>query len=182
MSDPVWAGDLADFLAEAWRRLEAAEGAARHPALATSGDAGPELRTVVLRSADRSTATLEIHTDAASPKVAQLRRRARASLLVWDPAAALQIRIDARISIRSGASAGAWWDRVPRKVRQRYGGTAPGAPVAAPEDVVDAADPGRFAVLRAYADRIDLLHLGAERQRRAVYLSADGFAGCWVAP
>ena len=182
MTEPDLSMDLPDLLDEVWRRLEAREGAARNPVLATVGASGPEVRTIVLRAADRQAATLEMHTDAATPKVAQLRRQPRASLLVWDADAALQIRLDARISIRSGASAHDVWAKVPDAARTRYGGRVPGTPIPGPDGDEGTADPERFALLRAYVYRLDVLQLGAARNRRAVYAVEDGFAGRWVAP
>lgn len=181
MTDAAWAETLPALLGEVWRRIEAGEGAARHPVLATTGDGGPEVRTLVLRAADRSDGTLEMHTDAASPKVAQLRRRPRAAILIWDEDAALQTRLHARVSIRSGASAATVWGKVPADVRQRYGGTVPGKQIDTPEGAETAGDLARFAVLRAHVYRIDVLHLGHPR-RRALYSFDDGFAGRWIAP
>ncbi len=183
MTDLDWAHSLPSLLGEAWRRLEAAEGAARNPALATTGHNGaPEIRTVILRSADRQAGTLAFHTDAESPKVAQLRRRPRAAILVWDAEVSLQVRLDARISVLSGSSSSSAWADVPEHARSRYGGSLPGTPISAPEAAEDGADLARFAVLTAYVHRIDALHLGASRHRRAVYRIEDGFAGRWVAP
>lgn len=181
MNDPPWTETLAALLDEVWRRLEAGEGAARHPVLATAGDGGPEVRTVVLRAADRAVATLEIHTDAVSPKVAQLRRRPRAAILVWDAEAALQTRLHTRVSVRSGASAATVWSKVPAKARLRYGGTPPGTPIETPESAEQTGALDRFAVLRAHVYRIDVLHLG-RHHRRALYAAENGFAGRWIAP
>ncbi len=136
----------------------------------------------MLRAADRAARTLEFHTDAAASKVAHLRRRPRAAVLVWDPQASLQTRLDARISVLTGTSASDVWANVPERARTRYGGSLPGAAIPDPETADDTADLRRFAVLTAYVHRIDALHLGDDRQRRAVYRIEDGFGGAWVAP
>jgi hypothetical protein len=181
MTDPVWAQDLDALFGEVWRRLEAGEGASRLPALATLGEDGPSVRTVVLRSADRDGASLEIHTDVASAKVRDLRRTPEAALHVWDAELSLQIRLGVRVRVAEGAAAADAWSRVPEDARRRYGGTEPGAELGAPGDRREVAEPARFAVLVAQVHRIDALHLG-RMQRRALYLAADGFAGAWIAP
>ena len=72
-----WASDLAQLYAEAWLRLARGvhdrHAPARHPTLATvSPDGRPQARTVVLRAADITAATLDIHTDLRSAKIGDL--------------------------------------------------------------------------------------------------------------
>jgi pyridoxine/pyridoxamine 5'-phosphate oxidase len=181
MTDPAWAREPGALLGEVWRRLEAGEGAARQPALATVGEDGPSVRTVVLRGADRARASLEMHADVASAKVRHLRRTPEASVHVWDAEASLQVRLAVRVRVVEGAAAADAWARVPEGARCRYGGTEPGARLASPLDRLEAAEAMRFAVLAARVHRIDALHLG-QTHRRALYLAADGFAGAWIAP
>lgn len=176
---------LSAFLDEAWQRLSRGvadrRAGARHPVLATAGAQGPEARMVVLRGADRAAARLTIHTDAASGKVAELRADPRATLLVWEPRAQLQIRMRATALLRPGSADE--WARVPEGARRVYGGTpAPGTPIPAPDAHAPAAEPTRFLVVDCTLTEIDLLHLGRSRHRRARFTRADAWAGHWVAP
>jgi general stress protein 26 len=166
----------------AWSRLEAgvsdASAPARNLVLATVGPDGPEARTLVLRGADREAGTLEMHGDAASAKVAQLRADPRAAVHLWDAGASLQVRLRGEVEVISGEEADAAWERVPEGARFNYGGTpAPGEPIAAPVAHEPGAERGRFAMLRLRAREVEVLLLG-ERHLRAVF--ADGAR--WVAP
>lgn len=168
----------------AWSRIEAglsdSSAAARTPALATSGPSGPEIRTLVLRAADRAAGTLDLHVDAASPKVAQLGVDPRAALHVWDADASLQVRMRGRAEVLTGKAVEDAWEAVPEGARTNYGGTpAPGEPMPSLDAYQPGAERGRFAVLRFHADEIDALHLG-ERQFRAVF--GPGGLRTWVAP
>ncbi|MGY6410125.1 MAG: hypothetical protein ACXIUV_03735 [Alkalilacustris sp.] len=84
---PPWAATLPTLHAEAWARLVRGvhdrRAAARHPTLATvAADGAPQLRTVVLRAADRAQARLHVHTDLRSAKVGDLRAEPRAAVHV----------------------------------------------------------------------------------------------------
>lgn len=174
------------LLAQAWARLGRGvadrDAAARHPALATVGPEGwADARTVVLRGTVAESALLTVHSDAASAKIASLRADPRCSLLVWDARVSLQIRIRARATITVGETEA--WSRIPDAARAVYGATPhPGAPLATPEDQRPDPDLARFAVIDCRAEEIDLLHLGRDRHRRALYRRDDGWTGRWIAP
>lgn len=179
--------DPARLLAAAWARLAAgaasSANAARLLTLATVGTTGwPEVRTVVLRRADPTAGTLDIHTDLASAKVKELAALPRAALHVWDAEASLQIRLHAEVAVLSGPDAAADWARVPGPSRLGYGvRPPPGTPIPAPLAYDRPADPAAFAVLRCRVVEVDLLHLG-ERHRRARFRRADDWRGDWLAP
>ena len=183
-----WETRLEDTLAEVWRRLGRGvadrRAPARHPTFATvDAGGGPALRTVVLRAADPAAATLEVHTDAASDKAAELAREPRAALHVWDARARLQLRLAARAEAIVGAEAEARWTRVPEGARLAYGGTPPpGAPLERPEDHDPTPERARFLPLRLHLTEIETLHLGEDRHRRARFRAADGWSGRWIAP
>ena len=151
---------LSGMLDLAWSRLEAgvrdASAPARTPALATLGPEGPEIRTLVLRAADRGAGTLDLHADAASAKVAQLRADPRAALHLWDAGVSLQVRVRGRVSVLTGAEADEAWAAVPEAARSSYGGEpAPGRPLTSPEAREAGAERGRFAVLRLRAGALE---------------------------
>lgn len=177
---------LTAMLDDAWARIEAGTATADAPmrtcVLATVGQSGgARARTVVLRRADRPAATLEIHTDTASDKVAEIAAEPRGTVLFWDAGDMVQIRAEVRLSCRDGRPEE--WDRIPSGSRRAYGGTPPpGAPLTAPEAHDPTPDPARFAVLTARIDRLEILHLGSAPHKRAVFDATNGFAGRWIAP
>jgi hypothetical protein len=183
-----WYSELAATFDAVWREL--AQGvvdrhaAARHPALATVGrDGGGEVRTVVLREADREAARVAFHTDAAAIKVDEIRAAPRVALLVWNAHDRLQIRLRATAAVHTGAAVADIWGGLTAAERANYGGSpAPGTPIAAPDDHAAGADARRFAVVQGALDEIETLHLGPDRHRRARFTAADGWRGTWLAP
>ncbi len=184
MTEP-W-DELPATLDAVWHRLEEGAGdpgaPARHLVLATAGlDGGAEARLVVLRAADRIGARIDIHTDARTGKVAELGRDPRATLLAWDPAARLQIRLRADIAARPGTPRE--WAGLSDAARQLYGGAPPpGARLDRPDDHAASPAPDRFLVLTGRILRIETLRLGRSRHRRARFDRETGFAGHWCAP
>lgn len=156
---------------------------ARHPTLATvTCDGLPSVCTVVLRSVDRPSACLDIHTDVRSAKMSGLRARPHAALHVWDQSAHLQVRLDADVAILSGAEVAETWARVPMAARTSYGTVPdPGQPIESALAYTKNGDPDAFAVLRLQVLMIDILHLGPDH-RRARFDRSDGWQGQWLAP
>ena len=182
-----WFGTLEGIHARLWETLQTGVAVptapARHVVFATQGNDGwPEARTVVLRAANRRSAELEVHTDLHSGKVSSLAALPRAALQVWDPQDRLQIRVQAEVTVHSGAEVAAVWAKVPDPSRQSYGVTpAPGEPIPQALAYTKEPDAATFAVLRCQIRAIDAVHLG-ERHRRARFLRADGWAGQWLSP
>jgi len=182
-----WAADLNDLYAQVWTRLARGvrdrRAPTRHPTLATVTPEGkPQARTVVLRAADKSTGTLDIHTDLQSSKVVDLRATPFAALHVWDTAAHLQMRLEVTATILTGPDVAALWAEVPDGSRQSYGSLpAPGQPIAEALGYAKQSNPASFAVLRLTVQTVDALHLGAHH-RRARFDRDAGWAGAWLAP
>ncbi|MEO1677953.1 MAG: pyridoxamine 5'-phosphate oxidase family protein [Pseudomonadota bacterium] len=155
---------------------------ARHPILATSGvRGGGEARVVVLRAASRAAGTIEVHTDAASAKVAELQADPRATLLIWDEGARLQIRLRLNMSMRPGTEAE--WAWVPDPSRRAYGGTPPpGAALMAPDHHDPTPSMARFMIVEGEVLEIDALFLGAARHKRALFRRETAWEGEWIAP
>jgi hypothetical protein len=171
--------ELPALLDLVWSRLSHGVGdrshPARYPTLATLGPDGPELRTLILRRVDRGPGVLELNTDMASPKVAQIRADPRVALHVWVPQDQLQVRMRATAVVEQGDPE--LFAQLPPQVRTNYGGAAPGAePGPAPAD----GDPARFAAIRLTLHRIDALVLHEPRMR-AVFTAPD-WHGRWLAP
>ncbi len=184
MSDP---NDLDAFLKEAWQHLgrgvSDSRSPARYPTFATTApDGTPEARTVALRGASQSGATVEVHTDIETDKIASLRQTPVAALHIWLPKADLQIRLTAKVDILTGAAVEDAWIKVPEASRVSYGtNPKPGSPISHVYDYEKPSERSRFAVLHCHLIRMDLVHLG-QRHRRAIFVRADGWQGMWVAP
>lgn len=149
---------------------------ARHPTLATIGPDGPEVRTLVLRGACRAEGRLTLHTDAQSPKAAQIAADPRVALHVWLPRPRLQLRLTAHATLAPGDPAR--FAALPPEAQVNYGGAAPGTPLPAPEPPPD---PARFLEIACILRRIDVLSLDAMPHRRALYRREDGWQGAWIA-
>lgn len=190
---------LLSVLADAEARLAAAV-ADRHAPMHTPVVATPDgdLRVMVLRHAAPDLAMLRFHTDARAPKVAQFGAGARASVLAYDPAARVQLRLSGRARIeRDGPEAEAAWQAASAFSRRCYlAGQGPGAPLAEPgsalpEDLLarrpteaeTAQGRANFAVLLVAPDTLDWLRLDAHGGRRARFgRGATAWEGGWVAP
>jgi pyridoxine/pyridoxamine 5'-phosphate oxidase len=195
------AESLPDILAHAWSLLVRG-GADRksplHTPVVASVDAAglPQARVMVLRKADPVTAALRFHTDARSPKVAELDGRPM-SVLAYHPGENIQLRITglARIG-RDEDDVDRYWQQSTTFARRCYlAEQAPGTPLPGPASGLPAWAEGlqpteaqvaparpNFAVLWVGVTAIDWLHLANSGHRRARFSVADGWAGVWVAP
>lgn len=184
MSDP---NDLQAFLAKAWQHLTRGAADAKHPAryptfATVTPDSKPEARTVALRRADREAGIIEVHTDIATPKTAQLKQNPHAALHVWIPRADLQLRLSVTVQILTGPETEADWAKIPEASRVSYGTMPlPGTPIAQVYDYEKPSTRDRFAVLRGTLTTIDLVELGP-RHRRAAYDLGSNWRGTWLAP
>ena len=170
------------------------------PTIATRGEQAPALRTVVLRRSDRATRTLELHTDARSGKVAQLRLDPWMSWHFFDPDKHVQIRAQALAQLHErDAHARRTWEALSPSARVLYtSALAPGTPVEEPISglpsvresgpfAVPGADQGwaNFVVITSQLQELDVLVLGRRGHRRARYqwVEADQrWQRSWVIP
>jgi pyridoxamine 5'-phosphate oxidase len=191
--------DLPAIEADLWARLERGRADRKspwHTPVVSTADG--DLRVMVLRHADRAASRLRFHTDARSPKVAAVTASPRISILLYDPAAKLQLRCSGRGEIAvAGAAADAAWAASSAASRRCY--LAPAAPSsraktptsglpAAYEDrlpTLAESEAGRthFATLTVTLDRIDWLYLAHDGHRRALFERAgDQWAAGWLVP
>lgn len=173
--------------AKAWgilgRGVADAKHPARRPTFATvSPDGWPEARTVVLRSADQGAAEVTVHTDLYSDKIQSLKSNPRAALHIWVPQQNLQIRLQADVTILSGAATRPLWDKIPDHAQQSYGVTPPpGTKIDTGLEYVKDPDPATFAVLVCRLTFVDLVHLG-DNHRRASFSRGGDWQGQWLSP
>lgn len=193
--------DLADALDTCWRLLTRGAADRRSPihtpTVASVTAAGnPDARVMVLRAATRATATLRFHTDARSPKCADLDGRA-VSVLGYHPGESVQLRIagTARV-VGDGDEVDRIWAASTPFARRCYlveqapgmllPGPASGLPAWVEGRQPEVADlvPARanFALVMIDIAAIEWLHLAQTGHRRAVFRAVDGWVGQWRVP
>ena len=184
--------DLQQIPSVCWQLLregaDSATSAMHTPGLATSGDHGPSLRTVVLRYCDEDQRTLACHSDVRAAKILEAKNDPRASWLFYDRERKLQLRLAGLLSIHSDDGfADSRWDQTTALGRACYNmerspgqrllqpSGAPGRPGS--EREAQAAR-GHFAVLACRIDFMDWLLLSIHGHRRAQF---RWMKGCWEA-
>ncbi|MEL7301571.1 MAG: pyridoxamine 5'-phosphate oxidase family protein [Pseudomonadota bacterium] len=186
MSDEDWHETLPGVLNRAWELLIRGAHDAKHPArtptLATmSAEHGPQARTLVMRQVDRQAGTVTLFTDAATPKVTELKEDPRAQLHIWDKRSQIQLRLSVEVSMAPGAHE--TWQQMPEGAREVYGvEPAPGTPIAGPEAFDRTPNEEKFLELTLRLTRLELVTLGLPIHRRAAFRPDDGWAGEWLAP
>jgi hypothetical protein len=145
----------------------------RWPVLATKGGAYPGARMLVVRAFHRAALEIELHTDARSAKLDELRAAPACALLFFDKNSMVQLRVDGRARILDGQARDAAFARAPEGSMDDYRGRAPGddpdAPASAPS--LDAA--ANFAAISVSVERADLLVIArGGHERRFVDFTA----------
>lgn len=160
----------------------------RHVTVASVDEHGqPQTRTMVVRNFEPEQMTLFLHTDARSPKVAELTANPQVQLLFWHPAKSLQLRVSgaARFMEDDDHLASLWQD-IPHSARSDYQSRQPpGEQIALPGDSWRDETLGRsaFAVLTIDVMQIDWLRLSRKGHRRAlVAFDPQGRSSRWLAP
>jgi pyridoxamine 5'-phosphate oxidase len=148
--------------------------------LATSGiDGFPEARTIVLRGFDPVDRYFEFHCDRRSPKVEQIRREPRVSLVFHDHQAHWQLRVpaDATVHHRDEVCERAWRDSPPT-TRGNYacsvasGSEVPDGFVWVPPADLPVDSPEAFAnfvVVRCRFEMLDLYTLKPTAHERGIF-------------
>ena len=193
---------LADALDTGWRLLVRGGADRRspmHTPVVASIDAQghPDARVMVLRAADRALARLRFHTDARSPKCAQLHGRA-VSVLAYHPGEAIQLRVGgtARVVTQGDEIERIWTASTPFARRCYLVESPPGTPLAAPAsglpDWVEGRKPevaelvparANFALVMIDIAMIDFLHLAQSGHRRVLFQrDGDDWRGEWRVP
>lgn len=174
--DAVWT--------HAWARLLAGARGRADPfhqgVLSTMSEAGPQARYVVLRAVSADEGRVAFHTDARSPKLAELRADPRIAWTFFGHGE--QLRLAGTVTLHADdAPADAAWAALRRLSRRTYAvPRAPGAPV---DDATLAAARANFVLARVRIGSLDWLSLAATGHRRAAFRrTPDGWQGDWLAP
>ncbi len=198
--DPVM-DDLDAVQSGIWQRLVRGKADRRSPLhTPVVGTADGDLRVMVLRAVDPTTGRLRFHTDARSPKLAQIGGDAPVSLLFYDAGAKVQLRCrGVGRAEQSGPLADAAWAATAATSRRCYLATAAPSTVAAaptsglppewegvvPDLAATTAGRANFAILLVTLTRIDWLYLAHSGHRRALFArpsAADDWTGQWLVP
>lgn len=180
--------DLAQFLNTAWSALApqivADKRKAQVATLSTVGqDCAPAARSVVLRASDRSRASVDIFTDAATPKCAEIANDPRAALTLWREDLHLQLRLSGTIEIIEGTEAHVAWSNLPDLALPNYGVTPPpGSNIPTATSYTRQPNQARFAILRVTVFDMDVVSLSDPVHTRAFYERRDDWRGLWRAP
>jgi len=164
--------------------------------LGTNSDFGVDLRTVVLRKVEGR--KLFFHTDIRSPKVAQLKQSEFTSILFYDPARRIQLRIKAQVAFHQlDEISESLWQETRLSARKYYlSESPPGTELDSQFDTLPehlhGFDPERsesekgkenFLVVSLQALSIDWLFLHSQGHKRAIIQYLDsGYKANWINP
>lgn len=198
---PVSHGEI---LKKIWKHLDLATLDRDHPfhtpVFGTVGEnCMPSLRAVVLRRFWRKPPRLAFHTDARSPKIAELQNNSHISYLFYHPQEKLQLRVTGRATIHSDGDAlhEEQWLATGFFSRRCYVGDAPSlnskkATAGLPEEIVDRkptaeeseAGKANFVVISSTIDSIDCLELDRRGNRRSLFrwTEAGALETDWLTP
>lgn len=202
---PAYYDDLALSFEEAWGLITAGvtnrNSPSHMPVIGTVDAFGaPQMRIMILRNVSREERTLRFHTDSRSMKAEQLIRNAATSVLIYDAAAKVQIRISgkAQFSATGDIANTAWSTSTPFARRCYMAEAAPGSPIAEPSSGLPTWIEGKqpdeaqladyrenFAALLVKVETIEWLYLANAGHRRARWHWDTGqhaWAGCWLIP
>lgn len=182
-----------------WARAKADRRSPLHtPVICSLADGTPVPRVMVLRGVDRARGVFRFHTDARSPKAADIDGGAPVSVLGYDPGARIQLTFfgTGRIE-RAGAVVDNAWSESALSSRRCYlaahpPGTALSSPGSGLPDALltraptaNESEAGRanFVVLLVEAVRLEWLKLTACGNRRARFHAVEsGWQGTWLTP
>ncbi len=195
---------IEELLETSWQALRDGVADARHgwhqAAIASIGrDGGPDVRTVVVRSADQAGRTVGFHTDLRSDKIERFRADPRVGLLFYDRELRIQLRASGTATVHDDdALADAAWGRSSLSSRRCY--LAPMAPSSTidafspnlppdllhrvPEAAVSEEGRANFSLVVCHLDVMEWLHLRHDGHVRARF-AWDASGGCsatWLAP
>lgn len=178
---------LDDVWASAWSLLQQGQKQRQHSfhqgVLATMSARGPAARYVVLRGVDRERGVLAFHTDARSPKLAEILAMPKVSWCFHGQHVQLRLRGAASVH-RNDAPSDNAWQLCPPSLRRAYlAEQPPGSRCEGPTAGIFSGDDsqplradqnerarGNFALVQVRLTELDWLHLAASGHRRAGFI------------
>lgn len=203
--NPDYYDDLDLSFEQAWdiiqNGLKDRHSPAHAPVVGTVDELGaPQLRVMILRDICRDTRTLRFNTDARSHKIMQMRANDTTSILIYDAAAKVQLRLSgkAQIIVEGDIADAAWSQSTPFARRCYMAEASPGSEVLAPSSGLPEWIEGRqpsevqlvdarpnFATLLFQANQLEWLYLANAGHRRARWTwdAAQAlWSGRWLIP
>jgi len=204
-SFPAFYDDLALSFEEAWSLIAAGvtnrKSPSHMPVVGTVDALGmPQLRIMILRDASLDARTLRFHTDSRSIKAEQIAQNPATSVLIYDPAAKVQIRMSGKTHFTSVGDVAdtAWSESTPFARRCYMAEAAPGTPLKEPSsglpDWIAGKQPEEeqladyrvnFAALLVEIETIEWLYLANAGHRRARWQwdsAQNSWVGRWLIP
>lgn len=161
----------------------------RYPVLSTFSEQFPEARTVVLRQVNPKEKSIEIYTDARTPKIQQLVSKPKSSFTFYHPKSKIQLRCNAIIDIHiNDAYSKHIWNTIDLAARNDYLSVKPPSSYLLAEESssqsLDLKDSSFFCILKAKVVSIDYLKLSREGHQRALfkYDAQNNFVANWLIP
>jgi len=196
--NPDYYDDLDLSFEKAWDVIENGPKDRHSPAHApvvgtVDEDGAPQLRVMILRDVCRDTRTLRFNTDVRSRKITQMRVNSATSILIYDVAAKVQLRLSgiAQVSKDGDVADTAWSQSTPFARRCYMAEVSPGSEVLAPSsglpDWIQGRQPSEaqlvdarphFATLLFQAKQLEWLYLANAGHRRARW-TWDDVQGLW---
>jgi hypothetical protein len=189
--------ELSQIPQVAWQLLREGVDSARSPlhtpCLATTGEHGPSLRTVVLRDCNEGQRTLACHADVRSAKVREAVADPRGSWLFYDRERKLQLRLGGRLSLHvDDEIADSGWEKCSALGRACYNTKhGPGEhalqPAGAPSLISNDNDAqmarSHFTVLTGTIEFLDWLVISVKGHRRAQFVwRGEEWGASWTNP
>lgn len=196
---PIFYDNLEASYDEAWTLLKRGtmdrRSAFHTPSIASVDLHGcPQVRTVVLRGADQSAATLRFHTDRRARKIVELEAQPCVSIHVYDKKAKIQLRVTGHATAHTdGPVKEEAWAASREMSRECYRiDKAPGTFVNAAHDWVMPTDPEHedvgkenFAAVSIQVSALEWLYLARGGHRRAHFTVTPAGAiktSAWMVP
>ncbi len=166
--------------------------------LASLGDGYPDLRTVILRFADRPQRLLACHSDRRAQKIEQLQQDPTVSWLLWHPRQHVQLRCYGQATVHlDDEVAEEAWQSLGGSSRRNYSAlTTPGSPIKHYKEGIEAYDGldsvqgdrqaswrPHFCTIHTHLTRVEWLLLERAGHRRARF-DWDGqqWESQWLVP
>ncbi|MEL6593254.1 MAG: pyridoxamine 5'-phosphate oxidase family protein [Bacteroidota bacterium] len=190
--------NLASLYQYSWDQLQRAaldpKHAFREICLATSDEGeAVDQRMVILRFAQRSSATIHVYSDVRAAKIAQIRANSSVHILAWDSRKRLQIRCKATATLHHNDRLSQQaWQSLSTNARSLYSADpAPGKVVSLsegfaayehqPETDTDTWETN-FGLISLQVEEMECLVLRRTKHLRARYLLSNDWKGNWLVP
>ena len=162
------------------KKLKDRKGAWRSAVLATYGKDGPEARTLIIR--DYEWPRLVFYSDSRTPKINDLKKDPRVSVVIYDPKKRVQIRLKGRAEFStSGPEIERALSELPERSSFDYRTKLPpGSEVKTDSAARQFSETRNFALIKIELSELDCLLLRTEGHSRAIFTGPE--AGSWVVP